>query len=68
MNWEKKWRKNTKASNWDVLFIERNLDFLKPGGRIQAIVLPQGRLNNSNDKFIREFIAEQCRSCCGRFT
>ena len=26
-----------------------------------AIVLPQGRLNNSNDKFIREFIAEQCR-------
>ena len=44
----------------DVLFIERNLNFLKPGGRM-AIVLPQGRFNNSNDKYIREFIAERCR-------
>ncbi|MEW7399141.1 N-6 DNA methylase [Elizabethkingia anophelis] len=44
----------------DILFIERNLDFLKPGGRM-AIVLPQGRFNNSSDKQIREFIAEHCR-------
>jgi len=44
----------------DILFIERNLDFLKPGGRM-AIVLPQGRFNNSGDKRIREYIAEQCR-------
>lgn len=44
----------------DVLFIERNLNFLKPGGRM-AIVLPQGRFNNSSDKYIREFIAERCR-------
>jgi type I restriction enzyme M protein len=44
----------------DILFIERNLDFLKPGGRM-AIVLPQGRFNNSSDKSIREFIAERCR-------
>lgn len=44
----------------DVLFIERNLDFLKPGGRM-AIVLPQGRFNNSSDKYIREFIAARCR-------
>lgn len=44
----------------DILFIERNLDFLKPGGRM-AIVLPQGRFNNSSDKNIREFIAERCR-------
>ncbi|MFM6059125.1 MAG: class I SAM-dependent DNA methyltransferase, partial [Microcystis aeruginosa] len=40
----------------DILFIERNLDFLKPGGRM-AIVLPQGRFNNSSDKNIRDFIA-----------
>ncbi len=40
----------------DILFIERNLDFLKPGGRM-AIVLPQGRFNNTTDKYIREFIA-----------
>ncbi len=44
----------------DILFIERNLDFLKPGGRM-AIVLPQGRFNNTSDKRIREFIAERGR-------
>ena len=44
----------------DILFIERNLNFLKPGGRM-AIVLPQGRFNNSSDKNIRDFIAERCR-------
>ncbi len=44
----------------DILFIERNLDFLKAGGRM-AIVLPQGRFNNTSDKYIREFIAEHGR-------
>ena len=43
-----------------ILFIERNLNFLKSGGRM-AIVLPQGILNNSSDKYIRDFIAERCR-------
>ena len=44
----------------DILFIERNLDFLKPGGRM-AIVLPQGRFNNTSDKRIREFISKRAR-------
>lgn len=44
----------------DLLFIERNLDFLRPGGRM-AIVLPQGRFNNATDQRVREFIAERCR-------
>ncbi len=44
----------------DILFIERNLDFLKPGGRM-AIVLPQGRFNNTSDKYIREFISQKAR-------
>lgn len=44
----------------DLLFIERNLDFLRPGGRM-AVVLPQGRFNNASDKRVREFIAERCR-------
>jgi len=44
----------------DILFIERNLDFLKPGGRM-AIVLPQGRFNNTSDKHIRKFIAQHAR-------
>ncbi len=44
----------------DILFIERNLDFLKPGGRM-AIVLPQGRFNNTSDKAIRDFISQHGR-------
>lgn len=44
----------------DILFIERNLNFLKPGGRM-AVVLPQGRFNNSTDKYIREYIMKRCR-------
>lgn len=44
----------------DILFIERNLDFIKPGGRM-AIVLPQGRFNNTSDKDIREYIADKAR-------
>ena len=44
----------------DILFIERNLNFLKPGGRM-AIVLPQGRFNNTSDKQIREYISEKAR-------
>ncbi len=44
----------------DLLFIERNLDFLKPGGRM-AVVLPQGRFNNASDKALRDYIGERCR-------
>lgn len=44
----------------DLLYIERNLDFLRPGGRM-AVVLPQGRFNNASDQRVREFIAERCR-------
>ena len=44
----------------DLLFVERNLDFLRPGGRM-AVVLPQGRFNNSSDKRMRDFIMERCR-------
>ncbi len=44
----------------DILFIERNLNFLKPGGRM-AVVLPQGRFNNSGDKYIRDYISDRCR-------
>jgi type I restriction enzyme M protein len=54
-----KGKKSNKVSR-DVLFIERNLDFLKPGGRM-AVVLPQGRFNNSSDERIRNFIMEKAR-------
>jgi len=42
----------------DVLFIERILKMLKPGGRA-AIVLPQGKFNNSSLAFIREWILKK---------
>ncbi|MBL7212308.1 MAG: N-6 DNA methylase [Desulfobacteraceae bacterium] len=44
----------------DVLFIERALKLLKPGGRA-AIVLPQGKFNNSSLAFIREWILKKAR-------
>lgn len=44
----------------DILFIERNLQFLKPGGRM-AIVLPQGRFNNVSDGATRQWIAQRAR-------
>ena len=44
----------------DVLFIERCLRFLKPGGRM-VIVLPQGNLNNTNAEYIRKFIMDKAR-------
>ena len=56
---KRKGRAQSKVGR-DILFIERNLDFLKPGGRM-AIVLPQGRFNNTSDKYIRDFIAEHAR-------
>jgi type I restriction enzyme M protein len=44
----------------DILFIERNLDFIKDGGRM-AIVLPQGRFNNTSDAKVRAFIMDRAR-------
>ncbi len=44
----------------DVLFIERIFKMLKPGGRA-AIVLPQGKFNNSSLAFIREWILKKGR-------
>lgn len=50
---------------WDkvdrhILFIERILDLLNPGGRA-VIVLPQGIFNNSNEKYVRKFITNRAR-------
>jgi len=56
----KKNGKLERAVARDLLFIERNLDFIKPGGRM-AVVLPQGRFNNGTDQQLREFIMERCR-------
>lgn len=43
-----------------ILFIERALDMLRPGGRI-AIILPQGVLNNTNMEYVREYLFDKAR-------
>ncbi|MDP3772276.1 MAG: N-6 DNA methylase [bacterium] len=43
-----------------ILFIERTLDMIRPGGRM-AIVLPQGVLNNTNMESIREYLFDKAR-------
>jgi len=43
-----------------LLFIERSLDALRPGGRM-AIVLPQGVFNNTNMEWLREWLFEKAR-------
>jgi type I restriction enzyme M protein len=43
-----------------ILFLERSLQFLRPGGRM-AIVLPQGLLNNTSAEYIRRFIIDEAR-------
>lgn len=44
----------------DILFVERCLDMLKPGGRM-AIVLPQGNLNNIGTAGLRSWMADRAR-------
>jgi len=47
--------KSTKANvKTEILFIERCLDLLKPGGRL-GIVLPEGIFNNPSLSYVREF-------------
>ncbi|MFH0948051.1 MAG: N-6 DNA methylase [Elusimicrobiota bacterium] len=56
-------KKNKKIVNKlgkHILFLERCIHFLKPGGRM-AIVLPQGVLNNTNMEYIREFLFDKAR-------
>ncbi len=56
-------KKNGKLKNnveRHILFIERSLDAIKPGGRL-AIVLPQGVLNNTNMEYIREWLFEKAQ-------
>ena len=52
--------KKTPIEERDVLFIERVLKMLRAGGRA-AIVLPQGKFNNSSLAFIREWILKKAR-------
>ena len=48
-------RKELKKADPASLFIDRNLQLLKPGGRL-LIVVPDGILCNSGDAYIREYL------------
>ncbi len=49
-----------------VLFIDRCLQLLKPGGRL-LIVLPDGILCNSGDRYVREYIMGKKAEKTGEF-
>jgi len=49
-----------KKTGRHILFLERSLQFVRPGGRV-AIVLPQGLLNNTNAGYIRRFVINEAR-------
>jgi type I restriction enzyme M protein len=44
----------------EILFIERCLDLLRPGGRL-GIVLPEGIFNNPSLAYVREFCEDRAR-------
>lgn len=44
----------------EILFIERCLDLLKPGGRL-GIVLPEGIFNNPSLAYVREFVEDRAK-------
>lgn len=56
----KKKGKLVNTAERHILFIERTLDMLRPGGRM-AIVLPQGVLNNTNMEYVREYLLDKAR-------
>ena len=66
-----KWKKNKKTALWEKkelkkddtpqnLFIERCMNFLKPGGRM-ALVLPDGIFGNDGLGYLRQFMLKKAR-------
>lgn len=51
------------SSNAEILFIERTIKLLKPGGRA-ALVLPEGVFNNSTNKKVRKYVEENAQILC----
>lgn len=58
--------KPVKSVDPAVLFIDRCLQLLKPGGRLM-IVLPDGILCNSGDRYVREYIMGKKDEETGKF-
>jgi len=54
-----KQEKNRKSQKTEILFIERCWEFLKYGTGKLGIILPDGILNNTTLKYVRDFILEK---------
>lgn len=57
-----RWKMTNRVSKQvpQLLFVERCLQLLRPGGRM-AIVLPDGVFGNPSDRYVWEFIREHAR-------
>ncbi|EKO3681236.1 N-6 DNA methylase [Vibrio metschnikovii] len=60
------WQPVSSTIDPAVLFIDRCLQLLKPGGRLM-IVLPDGILCNSGDRYVREYIMGKKDEQSGEF-
>lgn len=60
------WKPASASIDPAVLFIDRCLQLLKPGGRLM-IVLPDGILCNSGDRYVREYIMGKKDEKTGEF-
>ncbi|MBD1999294.1 N-6 DNA methylase [Leptolyngbya sp. FACHB-541] len=60
------WKPASSGIDLAILFIDRCLQLLKPGGRL-LIVLPDGVLCNSGDRYVREYIMGQKDAVTGQF-
>ena len=54
------YKTGTMSTLTEVLFMERCLNLLKPGGRM-GIVLPEGVLNNTNLQKVRDFMESKAK-------
>jgi type I restriction enzyme M protein len=53
--------KGKKNQKTEILFIERCIDFVKPGSGKIAMVLPDGILTNSSLQYVRDLMMQRCR-------
>ena len=70
-NLGRKWKRDKESQDWQIgnlkdkeapqiLFIERCLQLLRPGGRM-ALVLPDGTIGNRQLEYLRDFILGEAR-------
>jgi type I restriction enzyme M protein len=60
------WREASSNTDPAVLFIDRCLQLLKPGGRL-LIVVPDGVLCNSGERYVREYLMGTKDEATGEF-